>query len=197
MKIELTKCAGALLLAAATLGLTSCASTTGNEVVDLIETEDGAIIVDAITITAKVIDVEPATRKVTLVSPTGLKTTYKCGPEVVNFSQIKTGDQVKATVTEAAAITIGTGAATSATVGAGVALAPVGAKPGGTFVDTAQVTAKVIAMNMGNNRVTLLFPDGSVRQVKVGSQVDLATVSLGTDVSVQLSEGLALSVEKP
>lgn len=190
------KWAGAMLLSAAALGLNSCSTTSGTEEVDAIETPDGAIVVDTFVTTATVTAIDTANRKVTLVSPTGHKTTYKCGPDVVNFNQIQVGDQVKAKVTEEAAIFIGQGAPPSGMVGTGVALAPVGAMPGGALVDTMQVTAKVIAINAKKHRVKLLFPDGSSKQVKVGKQVNLNTVPLGTDVTVQISEGLALSVEK-
>lgn len=186
----------AALLAGAMFGFTSCSTRNGTEEVDLIETEDGAIIVDTLTVTATVTSIDTAKRKVTMVSPSGHKTTYKCGPEVVNFDQIEVGDQVKATVTEEAAIFIGMGAPPSETAGARVALAPVGAKPGGVFVESAQVTAQVVAVNAKKHKVTLQFQDGTTKQVKVGKKVDLNAVPLGTDVTVQVSEGLAITVEK-
>ncbi len=186
----------AVLLAGAMFGFTSCSTKDGTEDVDLIETEDGAIIVDTLTLTATVTGIDTAKRKVTMVSPSGHKTTYKCGPEVVNFDQIEVGDQVKATVTEEAAIFIGSGAPPSPMVSSGVALAPVGAKPGGVFVDSEQVTAQVIAVNAKKHKVTLQFPDGTTTQVKVSKKVDLNAVPLGTDITVQVSEGLAITVQK-
>jgi hypothetical protein len=189
--------ASAILLAGAMFGLISCATRGGTEEVDLIETEDGAIIVDTLTIMATVTGIDTAKRKVTLVSPGGHKTTYKCGPDVANFDQIEVGDQVKATVTEEAAIFIGVGDPPSEMAGAGVALAPVGAKPGGVFVESAQVTAQIIAVNANKHKVTLAFPDGTTRQVKVGKKVDLNAVPLGTDITVQVSEGIAITVQKP
>ena len=197
MKTSSIQWAGIALLSATMLAFTSCSTTDGTEEVDLIETPDGAIIVDTFTTTATVTAIDAAKRKVTLVFPSGSKTTYKAGPAVVNFAQIQVGDQVKATVTEEAAIFIGQGAPPSAKVGAGVALAPVGAKPGGEFVETAQVTAKVTAVDAKKHKVTLQFPDGSTKKVKVGKKVNLAAVPIGTDVTVQVSEGLAITVAKP
>lgn len=197
MKTNLLKWTGATLFTACALALTSCSTTSGTEDVDVIETPDGAVLVDTFTTTATVTAVDAAKRKVTLTFPSGSKTTYKAGPEVVNFNQIQVGDKVTATVTEEVAIFIGQGAPPSAAVGAGVALAPVGAKPGGVFVETAQVTAKVTAINAKKRLVTLQLPDGSSKQVKVGKKVNLAAVQLGTDVTVQVSEGLAIAVTKP
>ncbi len=197
MKKQIIYWAGATLLALGMFAFTSCSATGGTEDVAAIETPDGAIIVDTVTATATVTGIDPATRKVTLVTQGGSKTTYKAGAEVVNFDQIQVGDQVRVKVTEEAAIYIGSGAPPSAMAGAGVALAPVGYKPGGAFVDTVQVTAKVTVVDAKKHKVTLELPDGGAKKVKVGKKVNLAAVRPGDDVTVQLSEGLAISVEKP
>lgn len=198
MKTNIVKLQGAFLLVAAMLALIACATTPiGTEEVTAIETADGAIIVDTFTTTATVTGIDVAKRKVMLVFPDGKKTTYKAGPEAVNFSQIQVGDQVRATLTEEVAVFIGYGAPPSATVGTGVALAPVGAKPGGVLVDTMQLTVKVTAVDAKSRKVTLEFPDGTSKRVKVGKRVDLAAIKLGEDITVQVSEGLAITVEKP
>jgi hypothetical protein len=186
-----------LLIAAALVALAGCKSEglSGVEETTLIETPDGAIIVDTFTATAMVAAIDSAERKVTLVSPDGRKTTYKAVPEVVNFGQIRAGDQVKVVLTEEAAVSIGRGAAPSAMVGSAVALAPVGAKPAGVLVDTMQVTARVAAVDAKTRKVTFDLPDGR-KTVKVGKQVDLASVMPGDNVTVQMSEGLTLAVEK-
>lgn len=84
-----------------------------------------------------------------------------------------------------------------ALAGAGVALAPVGAKPGGVLVETAQVTVKVTDVDAKNHKVTFELPDGTTKKVKAGSKVDLSTVRPGDNVTMQVSEGLAITVEKP
>ncbi len=197
MKTKTIRLIALALLPAAILAVTSCSTTSGTEETDVIETPRGAVIVDTFTTTATVAAIESTKREVTLAFPGGSKSTYKAGPEVVNFNQIQVGDHVKAVATEEVAVFIGSGAPSSASAGAGVALAPVGAKPGGVFVETAQVTAKVTAISAKKHQVTLQLPDGSSKQVKVGKQVNLAAVPLGTDVTVQVSKGLALSVQKP
>jgi hypothetical protein len=196
MTNRILKWAGAGLLSAVMLAFTSCSTTDGNEDVAAIETPDGAIIVETYNTTAKVIGIDAAKRKLTLAFPDGKKTTYKCGPEVVNFAQIQVGDQVNARVSEEAAIFIGSGAPPSDMVGAGVALAPVGYKPGGELVETMQVTARVTAVDAKKHIVTLQYADGTSRTVKVGKKVNLADVPVGTDVTVQVSEGVAISVGK-
>jgi hypothetical protein len=197
MKTQTLKWTGATLLSAVLLAATSCSTPEGTQDVTAIETPDGAIIVDTFTATATVTAINADKRKLTLEFPDHHKTNYKCGPEVANFPQIQVGDQVKATVTEEAAIFIGTGAPPSDVVGAGVALSPVGYKPGGEVVETAQATAKVIAVDARHHKVTLQFADGTSKRVKVGKKVDLSAVPVGTDVTVQMSEGLAIAVGKP
>jgi hypothetical protein len=198
MNTNLFKLAVAFLLTAVMLALVACATTPrGIEETSVIETSDGVIIVDTFTATVTVTAIDAAKRKLTLVSPDGRKTTYKAGPEVVNFGQIQVGDQVKVVVTEEAAIFIGRGAPPSAADATAVALAPVGAKPGGVLVDTMQVTAKVTAVDAKSRKVTLELPDGTSKKVKVGKKVDLASIMPGDNVTVRLSEGLAITVERP
>jgi hypothetical protein len=197
MKNQTFRWASAVLLPAVLLAFTSCSTMEGTEEDTAIETPEGAIIVDTFTTSAKVTAIDADKRKLTLTFPDGKKTTYKCGPEVVNFPQIQNGDQVNAKVTEEAAIFIGTGAPPSDVAAGGVALAPVGYKPAGELVDTSQVTAKVTAVDAKKHQVTLQFADGTTKKVKVGKKVNLAAVPVGTDVTVQVSEGLAISVQKP
>ncbi len=200
MKNQMLKRAGVVLLPALMLVLASCASNKdgGNATEDItaIETPDGAIIVDTLTASAKVTAINEAKRKVTLEFGDGHKKTYKVPPEAVNFPQIQVGDTVTAQLTEEAAIYIGSGTPPSDVVGAGVALAPVGYKPAGEFVDSEQVTAKVVAVDAPHRKVTLQFADGTTRKVKVGKKVDLTSLAVGTDLTIQLTEGLALSVTK-
>jgi len=196
MKNQGLKRAGAALLPAVVLAFASCSHKEGTEEVTAIETPDGAIIVDTLSASATVTAINAAKRKLTLEFPDHRKTTYKCGPEVVNFPQIQVGDQVHATVTEEVAIFIGSSAPPSDVAGTSVALAPVGCKPGGEIVDTMQVTAKVSAIDAKKHKATLQFADGSTKIVKVGKKVDLTALPIGTDVTVQVSEGVAISVGK-
>jgi hypothetical protein len=161
-----------------------------------IETPDGAIIVETVNMTATVTAIDRAKRKLKLVSPSGSKSTYKAGPEIVNFDQIQVGDRIKTTVTEEVAVFIGSGAQPSAMTETTVMIAPAGANPGSLVVDTALVTVKVIDVYAAKHKVTFELPDGTRKKVKVGKKVDLSTVRPGDNVTVQVSEGLAITIEK-
>jgi hypothetical protein len=193
MTSPLFKLATLTLLPAAVLTSASCSHNAtleqmgGTEKTTVVETSKGVVVVDTLTITATVKAIDAATRKITLVAPNGAKTVY----------QIKVGDQVKAVVTEEVAVFLGKGATPDGMGATTVALAPVGAKPGGVIVNTEQVTVMVTAVNVGAREVTLQLPDGTSKTVKVNDKVDLAKVRPGDDVTAQVSEGLAISVTKP
>ena len=87
-------------------------SIKGTEDIAVIETADGAIIVDTFTTTATVTGINADKREVMLVAPDGRRATYKAGPDMVNFSQLQVGDQVTAVLSEEVAVSIGSGAAT-------------------------------------------------------------------------------------
>jgi hypothetical protein len=192
------------LVPAAMLTLTSCSSTSSKPPVETTsatsfqEGVPGGVRVDTHKMTAKVTAIDTANRKVTLLTPDGEKTTVKCGPDVINFDQIRVGDQLKVTVAEeVAAYMAKEGAAPSDGAAALVALAPKGAKPGGVVVSTVQVTAKVTAIDLQHHKATLQFPDGTTRTVTARDDVDLTKRQVGEEVVIRTTEAVALSVEKP
>jgi len=197
MKNNLQKLAALALVPAAMLTFTSCSTTGGDETIVALETADGVAIVDTIKASATVTAIDATTRKVTLTLADGKRTTVKCGPEVVNFNQIQINDRLNITMTEELAVYLGTGAPPSATGGAGVALAPIGAKPGAVMADTVKITAKITAIDAQRRAVTLSLPDGTSKKVKAGKQVNLSAVKVGDNVTVQHTEAVAISVEKP
>jgi hypothetical protein len=198
MSNVIIKIAALALLPAAVLLVTSCATTPkGTVEMTAVATPDGAIIVQTTTITATVTAINAEKRKVTLVFDGGGKSTYKAGPEVVNFDQIQVGDKVKAVVTEEVAIYLGNGEPPIGSGATRVALAPVGAKPGGVIVDTEQMTVKITAIDAAKNKVTFELPDGTTKTVKIDKKADLSRVQPGDNVTVQVTEGLAIAVEKP
>src|SRR5436190_17343162 len=103
MKTNLLKLGNLALLPVSMLTFNSCSSTPegqGSTMVATQKGEPGGTIVETYKIAATVTAVDAASRKVTLATADGTKTTFKAGPEVVNFHQIQVGDQVKAMVAE-------------------------------------------------------------------------------------------------
>ena len=158
----------------------------------------GGFFVETSRLNATVSSIDPAKRKVTVFDADGEKTTVKCGPDVINFDQIRVGDKVRVVVTAQLAVYMAKDAPPSSDGEAAlVALAAKGAKPGGLMAGTVQVTAKVKAINLKHHKATLLFPDGKSKTFAVRPDVDLTQRSVGEEVVIRVTEAVALSVDKP
>lgn len=158
----------------------------------------GGVIVNTMEVTAKVTAIDTANRKVTLLGPDGDTETVKVGPEAVNFDQIKVGDLVNVTLTEEVVVYLDAAGATGPDGAAAmVALAPKGAQPGGLVAETRQVTATVAAIDHSNRTATLRFEDGSTETFPVRDDIDLSRHKTGQKVVFQVTEMIAISVEKP
>jgi translation elongation factor P/translation initiation factor 5A len=189
------------LLPAALLSFSSCSTEPKHQGVgfEVIQPgQAGGVRVQTYKETATVTGIDNVTRKVTLVTKDGTKSTVKCGPDVANFAQIEVGDQVKAVVTEQLVVFVRRPGEPSGDGAAGVvALAPIGAKPGGVTANTEEITAKVKAIDLKHRRATLLFPDGTNHTFKVRPDVDMTKHSVGDEVVIRATEAVAISVEKP
>jgi hypothetical protein len=201
MRSKTLKSVTITLVPAAMLAFTSCSSTPEGEHTTAAAVQKGVpggVVVETYKTTATVTGLDAANRKVTLVTPNGKKLTYTAGPEVINFDQIRIGDQLKTTaVEEVVAYLRKNGEPPSDGEAAMVALAPKGAKPGGVLAATVEVTAKVKSIDHKKHKATLQFPDGTTKTIKVRQDVDLTKRSVGEDVVIRATEALAISVEKP
>lgn len=184
----------ALLLVALVLGTYAVAAEVESTVTQI---PGGAMSVDTIkeTVTIKAINAE--TREITLETADGETDTIKAGPAVVNFDKLAVNDKVNITLTEAVAVYLGKDEAPSADAGAAAVRAPKGGAPGGVVVGAAQITAKVTKLNVEKRRATLQMPDGSSRKIKVREGIDLSKVAVGDSVTIEVTEGIAIDVEKP
>ncbi len=82
--------------------------------------------------------------------------------------------------------------------GAGpTALAPKGAKPGVVMADTAELTTRVKSVDLKEHKATLEFPDGSTKTVAVRPNVKLSATDVGREVVIQVTQAVAVRVEKP
>ena len=106
MKTHLLKLAALAMASAAALAIVACSPSVkgAEDPTVVVETADGAIIVDTFTTTATVTGINADKRELMLTAPDGRKTTYQAGPDMVNFSQLQVGDQVKAVLTEEVAV---------------------------------------------------------------------------------------------
>lgn len=158
----------------------------------------GGTIVDTIRVSATVAAKDTVNRRITLLGSDGKKTTFKAGPEIVNFPQIKVGDRVNATLTQQLVVFVRPqGSAPGASGATAVAVAPKGAKPGIMMADTVEVNATLQSMDMVVRTATLRFDDGSTKMVKVRPDVDMTSYKPGDTVVIRMTEALGILVETP
>jgi translation elongation factor P/translation initiation factor 5A len=194
----------AMMTPAVLLAWTSCSSTPQsaqvhqNTVVNVQPGVPGGVAVETYKSTATVIAIDASKRLVTVVSPNGATATFKAGPDVINFDQIRIGDQIQATLTKELVVFLRKPGELPADGGAAaIALTPQGAKPGVVMADTVEVTAKVTAVDLERHEATLLFPNGASKTVPVRPDVDLTKAKLGEEVVIRTTQSVALLVEKP
>lgn len=198
MSAKSLKWAAMALLPAAVVATAAChKSMESTESATVVQTQNGAYEVETINTTATVVAIDAPKRKLTLQTPDGKKSTFKAGPDVVNFAQIRVGDQVNAVVTEEIAVAVfQNGPPPASAAGAMVALTPIGAKPGGLVAATDIETATVTAVDAPKHKVTLQFSDGSTKTIKVDKSISLANITPGNQVVMQVAEAVAITVTK-
>lgn len=154
------------------------------------------VVGEEITLTGKVVAVGKESRMVIVEGSKGGQVALKAPKEGQNFDQISIGDTVTARYFEsvALAITPAADAQPGASERAAVSSAPPGATPGGTIVDQIQLRAAVADVDVEARKVTLDVPAGGQRVLKVREDVDLARLKVGEQVSVTLTEALAITI---
>lgn len=156
----------------------------------------GEAVLASVQVTAKVAKINQKTREVTLKADDGQKYTFVAGDEVKNLAQVKKGDLIVATYTEALAYEVkksGKAGATAAV--AGGAAAP-GSKPAGALGATTTVTVVITAIDNKVPSVTFKRADGTTRTIKVKNAETLQSVSVGDRVEITYVEAIAIKVEK-
>ena len=156
----------------------------------------GEAVLASVQVTATVAKINQKTREVTLKADDGQEYTFVAGDEVKNLAQVKKGDIVVATYTEALAYEVkkaGKAGATAAV--AGGAAAP-GAKPAGALGAAVTVTVAITAIDTKVPSVTFKAADGTTRTIKVKNPANLQGVSVGDTVDITYVEAIAIKVEK-
>jgi hypothetical protein len=150
---------------------------------------------EVITMTSKVISVDEASREVVLEGRNGGRRTIVAGPDVRNLSQVKPGDLVNATYSQAVAIELkkgGTGVR-SADVKEDASRAKLGETPGGTVRRQVTLVGTVEEVDRANRLVSVKGPHGNIVDVAV-SEETLGVAKVGDQVELVYTEALAIAV---
>jgi hypothetical protein len=158
----------------------------------------GGIVTDVKTIEATVVAVDHKERTVTVRGPAGNEVTLEADESVKNLKEIKKGDLVTVEYMESIAVFVQDAKkAPAAQQLTTVRLEPKGQKPGGTVVDTFELTADVVAIDYEHRTVTLKGPKGNEVTYDVDKSVKrFSEVKKGDQVVVRYTEALALKVAK-
>ena len=185
------------LIGAAILGLSLSLSTSDVMSADM--ALPNKVIVETITTGANITAIDKANRTFTLRDNDGKTRTLKAGPEMVNFDQMKVGDQVKATYTQEMAFNVRkAGMPPEADEGSAVVKAPKGDRPGVVLAESKTITGVVTAINYKTRMVTLKGPKGNNVTFPVKKEVKgFENIKKGDDVVISYTEALALSVVTP
>jgi hypothetical protein len=152
------------------------------------------------TTTATVQSIDLDSRMVTLEGSDGRHTAVHVGPQVVNLPQVRPGDRVDVSRTEAVAIDITKAAAglvPMATQTTEMAQAEPGELPSGEASVVTRITAQVVGLNPAEHKVMFIGPAGVVRTVFVKRpQVRqlLNQLQVGDMVQISFVEADAVSV---
>jgi ribosomal protein L6P/L9E len=184
---------GATLAAAPVLAQQPGASTG---IVAASRPGEGAIA-SVVTVSATVEAIDKEDRVVTLKGPQGNLFNVVAGPEVRNFDQIKTGDQVVVRHTEALTLELkkgGGGLRERVETDAAARAAP-GAQPGAVVTRRVTVVADVVAVNARTQTVTLRGPKRTV-ELQVRNPDQFKLVKVGDQVEATYTDAVAIAVEK-
>lgn len=156
----------------------------------------GAAVVSSVDVTVAVTRIDHKTRAVTLKGADGTEISFTVGDAVKNLDQVKKGDVVTASYTQALAYEVikgGTPGADTTFVGA---RAVPGAKPAGFVGRNTTVTAVIVTIDATAPSLTFKGPAGNQQTVKVASADKLQGLSVGDTVTLSYTEAVAVRVEK-
>ena len=132
----------------------------------------------------------------------GVLATVRVGPEVRNLGQVRPGDRVVISVTDAIAASIARADDGAGAVG-GAAMAtraPEGARPGASFGEAKRVRVRIEEIDLSLNTVTFTTPENERRTVRVQDprmREFIRTLSPGNLVDVVFVETVSLRVLPP
>jgi len=157
----------------------------------------GQAVMSSMTTTATVTKINQKTREVTIKMSDGQEHSFVASDHVKNLAQVKKGDVITITYTQALAYQLRKhGAAAGVTTTQAVASADSGAKPAGAVAQQTTVTVKITAIDTSIPTVTVMGPRGNTETIVVRDPQKLNGVKVGDMVDITYTEAIALEVNK-
>jgi hypothetical protein len=149
------------------------------------------------TSTATIEQIDSSTRTLTLKSDNGEEDTYKCGPEVKRFNELKVGDRVKMTYYESKVFQVRKPGEASNPMKDTAALKRAESPlPGGTLAAQQTTTVTVKAVDPAVPSITVVTADGHTVTRKIQDKKDIEGVNPGDRIDITYTQALVTSVER-
>jgi hypothetical protein len=154
------------------------------------------------TMRARVVAVDPATRRLTLEDAAGDRITLRADEAVKNLAQVKVGDEVLGEKVEMLAVEVREATpeeiAAPAAVGEGLQTAELGQKPAGRYVRVMREVFSIVGIDKAAGTVTVRsLDDGQTSTVPARDPRNLDLVEVGDTVVLTYTESLTLAVVPP
>jgi hypothetical protein len=155
----------------------------------IVETGTGMVTVQSI---------DAAQRTLLLKREDGELATFKAGPEIRRFNELKVGDQIMSTVTENLTLLLVKGQlAPEAAADQAVVRTPEGSNLGGIVMNAINLNARVLAVDYEARRMLLQYSPTRTRSVTVRPGVDLTQVSVNDTILVRGTQTISIMVANP
>jgi hypothetical protein len=178
-----------MIAAAALVSLLSLTYVQAQEV-------KGQTVVSSVTQTATVTYINQKTREVTIKTDDGKEYSFVASSAVKNLYQVKKGDLIKATYTEALAYQVRKHGTPGVVTTQAAMSADSGATPGAVVAQQTTVTVTITAIDPNVPTVTFKGPKGNTETVKVRDPKNLVGVKVGDKVDITYTESLAITVDE-
>jgi len=153
---------------------------------------------ETVEVAATVVSVDARRRRVTLRGSDGKMETLRVGPEVRNLPQMRRGDRVVATYTQAVALRLARKGTASPETSDDVVFdrAPAGELPGGSSAQVVTIVARITGIDRDDKEVTLRGADGRTTTIEVDDPARLEHVRVGDLIEATFVEGVTIAVER-
>ncbi|MGQ3671894.1 hypothetical protein ACT6QG_05800 [Xanthobacter sp. TB0136] len=151
---------------------------------------------------ASVIAVDAETHQVVLKGPEGAIFTVHAGPVIKKFDEIKVGDNIVLTQTDAVVVDIAKpeeGQGIGIEIAQAVGTAPENAPPAGEVIDTIRLTGEIVRLDVADGELTLRGPEGRVYNVQTKNdeqKAKLKELKIGELLQVTFQQSIAVAVTR-
>jgi hypothetical protein len=177
------------VLIAAAFALVACTSISGEN------PKAAAVAVAETEAVVELVALDRKTRTATVRGPAGNTLTFVVPEDAQNLDRVKPGDLFKMRYVEALALALNKGGTASATAGRTVALAPKGGTPGGTIVNTKEITTVVTGVDRKSRTISVQGPAKNEMTLKVADEVrSFDEMAVGDTISLTYTEALVMQM---